>query len=102
MSDRPPEAPAQQPLISPRDVLISGLAGATVAIFTAKLGVTGTLAGAALAPMIGTASTSVYKAYLNAAPPRPRPPRRRTVAVLSLVLAAFGWFTTQRPAERRS
>jgi hypothetical protein len=52
MSDRPPEAPEQQPLISPRDVVVSGLAGATVAIVTAKLGVTGVLAGATLAPMV--------------------------------------------------
>ena len=107
MSDQPPaaptEAPAQQPLISPRDVVISGLSGTTVAIVSAKLGVTGVLTGAAIAPMIGTASTSVYKAYLNAALPPPRPPRRRkVVAALLLVLAAFGWFTTRRPAERRS
>jgi hypothetical protein len=101
MSDRPAEAPAQQPLISPRDVIISGLAGVTAAIFTAKLGVAGTLAGAAIAPMIGTASTSVYNAYLNAAPPHRRAPRPRRVAALFLVFAAFGWFASRSPAERR-
>jgi len=77
MSDQPAEAPAQQPLISAKAVVISGLAGVTTAIFSARLGVAGTLAGAAISPMIGTASTSVYNAYLNAAPPHRRAPRPR-------------------------
>jgi Thrombospondin type 3 repeat len=94
MSARPADAPAQQPLINPRDVVISGLAGVTAAIVTAKLGVAGTLAGAAVAPMIGTASTSVYNAYLNAVRPSPDHRPRR-------VAAAFIWFASRRPAERR-
>jgi hypothetical protein len=94
MSDRPADAPAQQPLISLKDVVVSGLAGVTTAIVTAKLGVAGTLAGAALAPMIGTASTSVYNAYLNSGRPLPDHRSRR-------VAAAFRWFASRPPAERR-
>lgn len=89
-----PEAP---PLVSRKDVVASGLAGVTVAVFSSKLGVEGTLFGAGLASMVGTASTSIYKAYL----PQVETSERKPPGALALP-AALWWFLFQRPPVRRS
>jgi hypothetical protein len=101
MSQPQAAGPAREPLIDPIEVAASALAGVTVAALTSKLGVTGTLLGAGLASMVGTASASVYKAYLGEAvtSAQGRPLIRR-------LLAAFGWFAQRGPQggprDRRS
>jgi hypothetical protein len=77
-------------------VVAARLAGVTVAALSYKLGIDGTLLGAGLASMAGTASRSVYKAYLRDATTRvPRlPPVLR-------VLPAWVWFAFRGPRERR-
>jgi len=76
MSHQQASDPAERPLVSATDVVAAGLAGVTVAALSFKLGIDGTLLEAGLASMAGTASRSVYKAYLRDATSRvPRLPQ---------------------------
>jgi len=97
VSQQQPTAPAQGPLVNATDVVASGLAGVTVATLSSKLGVEGTLLGVGIASMAGTASSSIYKGYLNMATTS----GQRLPIVLRL-LAAWRWFASERPRERRS
>jgi hypothetical protein len=93
---QPREEPPERPLLSATDVIASGFAGFTVAALSSKLGLGGTLLGAGIASMFGTASRSIYKGYLNKA---------TTIGGGSLVvrvLAALRWFTFRPRQERRS
>src|SRR5829696_4255086 len=96
VSHQPPSESNERPLVSATDVIASGFAGFTVAVFSSKLGIGGTLLGAGIASMLGTASRSIYKGYLNKA---------TTIGGGSLVvrvLAALRWFTFRPRQERRS
>lgn len=77
-------------------LLAAGLAAATAAVVTSTLGATGTLAGTVLTAMVATASSAVYKAYLESAASRARSLPRGT-----RLLAAFGWFSFRTSRERR-
>ena len=96
MSQQQPSETNERPLVSATDVVASGFAGVTVAVLSSKLGLGGTLLGAGIASMLGTASRSIYKGYLNKA---------TTIGGGSLVvrvLAALRWFTFRPRQERRS
>ena len=83
-----------------QDVIISGLAGVTAAIFTAKLGVAGTLAGAAIVLMVSTTSTRLQRLPERCPAPPARPPPAESSSTF-LGFAAFGWLASRSPAERR-
>jgi len=96
VSQQQPSETNERPLVSATDVVASGFAGVTVAVLSSKLGIGGTLLGAGIASMLGTASRSIYKGYLNKA---------TTIGGGSLVvrvLAALRWFTFRPRQERRS
>ena len=98
---QPTDESGERPLVNTTDVVASGLAGVTVAALSSKLGVDGTLLGAGIASMAGTASRSIYKGYLNRATTT-----RATItdgrSLVVRVFAALRWFTFRPRQERRS
>jgi hypothetical protein len=83
-------------IVSLAAVIAAGLAAATAALATSTLGIAGTLAGTVLTAMVATASSAIYKAYLESATSRARS-RPKGIRVL----AAFGWFSFRTSRERR-
>ncbi len=57
----------RQSVIAPAVIVATGLAAATAAIITSSFGVAGTLIGAVLTPVIITAGSAIYKAYIESA-----------------------------------
>jgi hypothetical protein len=94
----PEPEPAEQTgsILSLAAIIAAGLAAATAAVATSSLGIAGTLAGTILTAMVTTASSAVYKAYLESATSRARGIPRGI-----RVLAAFGWFSFRTSRQRR-
>jgi hypothetical protein len=95
---QPPE-PTGEPtgsVVSLAAVISAGLAAATAAVATSYLGVAGTLVGTVLTAMVTTASSAIYKAYLESPTGRPR-----SLPKGLQLLAALGWFSFHTSRDRR-
>ncbi len=96
----------QEPTITLAAIVATGLAAATAAIITSSFGVAGTVAGAVLTPVIITAGSAIYKAYIESASSKvrdiPNTVRIPRNDVLGRFQAALSRFTSLPRLRRRS